>query len=244
MRHTGGVNPSGVPDPTTPFSAPRRARTSVGQVFALVAGFIALAAVGAAIGWTLTGSPSGPAHDASPSLSPSTPVSAPPPSPSPSPSPSASGDYVIPDYQSAGVLFTTARDDLRSHKLGVALIFNESGSGSTVVGTTPQAGTSVTKGTTVKVYVSGPAPTLQVPSVLGEACGAGGKDLAAAGLNPQYPNGRKGKVALTDPAPGAPNVRWNQQIKVICTPDGSPPTPSDAPSTPSSGSTPSPGTLG
>jgi hypothetical protein len=245
MRHTVGVNPSGIPDPTAKFADRRQSSTSVGQVFAFVAGFIALAAVGAVIGWKLTGSPK-PVNNAGPltsppvTLTPSTPDSTPSVS---TPPPSDSG-FAIPDYNAQGTTFVTARLDLIAHKLGVVLVFDSQGSGATVASTDPPAGTPVAKGISVKVFVDGPAPTLQVRNTVGESCSQAGKDLASDGLIVSYPYGKGGLVASTDPAADAPNVTWNQKIKIYCTLNGQLPKPSDGPSSPSDGTSSSPGTSG
>ena len=245
MRHTVGVNPSGIPDPTAKFSDRRPSSTSVGQVFAFVAGFIALAAVGAVIGWTLTDPPK-PANNSTPLTSASvtfTPLT-PTPTPSASTPPRSDSAFAIPDYNVQGTTFITARLDLIAHKLGVTLVFNPQGNSSTVTSTDPPAGTPVAKGITVEVLVDGPAPTLQVRTTVGESCSQAGKDLAWDGLLVSYPYGKSGLVASTDPAAVAPNVTWNQKIKIYCTPDGQPPKPSDGPSSPSDGSSSSPGTSG
>jgi hypothetical protein len=231
MRHTYGVNPSGIQDSTSVLPGRSRANLSVEQVFALVAGFVALATIGAALGWFLTDPASPKSGNAGPVVSPSVTMSLPEPTPSSEPPSSPSG-YVLPDYEANSADFITARDDLTAHKLGVELIFNPQGSDPRVLRTDPPAGTSVANGITVKVYVSGPAPTLDVQNVVGETCARAGKELAGDGLIPQYPNGKSGIVAVTDPVAGAPNVSWNQQIQITCTPDGSLPQPSDGPSSP------------
>ncbi len=178
---------------------------SVGQVFAFVAGFVALAAIGAAIGWWMTDSPT-PRTVAS-SSTPATPTTV--------PSQSASGT-TIPDFNADGVTFSDARDKLRDQGLGVVLYFNDGGSGATVDHTVPAAGTAVKRGTTVKIYVTGPAPLLSVPDVTGERCAQGGKDLAAAGLLPSYPDGKVGDVMSTDPSATDTQTHWNDPIQVHC----------------------------
>lgn len=189
---------------------------SVGQVFAFVAGFVALAAIGAAIGWFMTDSPT-PRTVASSSTAatPTNVPSSPSTVPSTPPSQTATGT-TIPDFNAAGVTFSDARDKLRDQGLGVALYFDDSGSGATVDHTVPAAGTVVKRGTTVKIYVIGPAPLLSVPDVGGERCAQGGKDLAAAGLLPSYPDGKEGDVMWTDPAATDTQTHWNDPIQVHC----------------------------
>jgi hypothetical protein len=241
------VNASGMPEPTAAFPDRPQNRVSVGQVFAFVAGFVALAAIGAIIGWNLTGEPTKPTIPIT-APSPSPTVTAAPTTPTSAPATSAShtaSGFVIPDYHSVGAFFIDARADLIAHKLGVTLTFNAGvGKPSTVVSTDPPAGTPVAKGITVKMYVSGPPPTLQVRATQGEPCAQAGRELAADGLLVSYSGSKSGLVAETNPAAGAPDVTWNQHIIIFCTPDGQLPSPSDDPSSPSDGSSQSPGTSG
>ncbi len=228
MRHTVSVPPSVTPEPDD--LTPAKPGISVGQVFAFVAGFVALAALGAWIGWVTTTSPAPPADalGTTPSPTATVPSSSPPP-PSPSPSVTVTGN-VVPDFNALGTTFTDARDTLRAMGLGVALYFNQNGQGATVDHTVPAAGTVVKRGITVKIYVTGPPPLLNIPDITGEGCSTGGKDVAAAGLIPSYPNGRKGVVLYTDPAPSDAQTHWNDQIKVYCGQAGISPSPSDQPS--------------
>jgi beta-lactam-binding protein with PASTA domain len=136
----------------------------------------------------------------------------------------------LPDFNALGVTFSDARDKLRSLGLGVQLYFNDAGQGATVDYTVPAAGTVVKRGTTIKIYVTGPAPLLSVPDVTGERCGQGGKDLAAAGLIPSYPDGKEGNVMSTEPNATDSQTHWNDPVTVHC---GTGPitNPSDGPTT-------------
>jgi hypothetical protein len=232
------VSPSAAPDSTAAFP-PRKPGASVGQVFAFVAGFIALAAVGAAIGWFATDSPTKPVAASSTPPAPTVGPSSPSPTPSVVPSVTVTGN-ALPDFRALNITFSDARDKLRDLGLGVQLIFNDAGQGATVDHTVPPAGSVVKRGTTVKIYVTGPAPLLTVPDITGERCGQGGKDVAAAGLIPSYPDGKIGDVMSTEPTADDPQTHWNDPIQVHC---GTGPIggPSDNPSDPAGGS-PSPST--
>ena len=108
-------------------STPRSGATP-GRVAAAIAAFLVLAAVGATLGWTLTDtSPAAAAPASTSSSAPASPSASAAPQPS-SAEPSApattsgSGQFVIPDYATAGTLFKAARDELRAHGLAVDLI--------------------------------------------------------------------------------------------------------------------------
>lgn len=214
-------------------------------MFALVAGFVALAAVGAAVGWAVTKGPksngnvvAGSSPSASVSLTPSAPHS---------PSSPPVGQFVIPDFAQFGADFRDARTQLITQKLGVTLYFGFTTAGDgTVSRTFPLAGTPVDKGRTIKVYVNGPAPVLTVPSVLGQACANGGKLIAAAGLSPRYASGKNGLVAAQNPGSDSVTTRWNDSVSLTCTSDGSLPSsppvspPSSTPSSPDGSTSPEP----
>ncbi len=239
MRHTSPVNPS----PTSSSeNRPAKPQTSVGQVFALVAGFIALAAIGAAIGWTLTDT-----NGSNPAAGPSTPVpvtssvtstapSSSPPSPPPS---SAPAGFTLPDYAAEGKQFQDARSELLAQGIGVVVKFQPKGvSGGAVVSTNPAAGTLLTRGQNVTINVSEAPPPLAVPSVLGSPCNDAGHTLAMTGFTPSYPNGRNGSVTAQLPQPDDPSnptARWNDTVAITCgtaPPPASPaPSPSVSPST-------------
>jgi len=251
VTSTPPPQPSGPRRDTPAATTAARSRTSVGQVFAAVAGFVALAVVGGAIGWAVTPAPrpvTGPSTSPSPSLSPSPPPSSPSPPPS---SPPASGLIAIPDFAAEGVTFQQARDLLRGKGLGVNLIFQTAGTvGIKVLSTKPTAGTQVRRGATVSVTVDGTAPPLGVPAVPTEqtTCDAWGKHLVEVGFKighylPEGPGTRNLFVAAEDPNQDTPDTHWNQVIDLTCTEDGqlpsSPPS-SPPPSSPPDGSSPSP----
>jgi hypothetical protein len=253
MRHTHGVTSTPPPQSAGPHrdtptaAAAKGSRTSVGQVFAAVAGFLALAAIGAAIGWGVTPAPHPTAGGPSTSPSVSRPPSSPPPSsPSPPPSSQSNGLFTIPDYHAEGVTFQEARDQLRRNRIGVTLFFDDSGPvGTTVRSTTPGPGTQIAPGHTVNVYVDGTAPPLSVPALPGSptTCNSWGKTLADLGFRPQYSGARNLLVAAEDPTPDTPGTHWNQTVTLTCTDTGQPPSAppsSPPPSAPPDDSTPSP----
>lgn len=222
------------PDYTAQF-APVRPGTSVGQVFAFVAGFVALAAIGAAVGWGLTKGP-GTSIVAGPSSSPS--LSSTPTAPA-SPTTPPAGEFVIPDFAHVGTLFQDARSQLITQKLGVVLYFGfTTGGDGTVSRTFPLAGSAVSKGQTIKVFVNGAAPILTVPNVTGQPCATAGKMAAAAGLAPKYANGKNGLVAAQSPTADSTTTHWNDTVMLICTPDGNLPPTSPPPSSPSTSASP------
>jgi hypothetical protein len=182
-----------------------------GRVIAgVAAGVVALALLGFGVGWLAF-------HGGTPSVS-TTPTVAPPATPVGSLNPEALADY-------RGLDFTAVRADLRSRRLGVRLFFGTGPENPAVERTDPPAGTRVRAGMTIKVYVTGAAPLLSLPSVVGQQCGSGGKALAEAGVYPYYPTGRNGLVVSTDPATTATTVHWNDTVKVFCAPPGTSPSP-------------------
>lgn len=226
-----------------PPPANGRSGTSVGQVFAAVAGFLALAAIGAAIGWGVTKAPVKPTNGPSLSPSPSVSASSPNPPSSPPASPTSSANVLL-DY--TGQDFPTVRQELRSLKLGVTLVFDATGpAGTTVRATVPPAGTPIHSGLTIKVFVNGTAPLLPVPPLptTPTTCADWGKFLADTGFNLSYtpPGSKNLKVAAETPGPGDTSTVWNETITLTCTPDGQlPPSspPASAPaSAPASGGT-------
>jgi hypothetical protein len=227
MRHTLGVNPT----PTSTSDVTRvKPPTSVGQVFALVAGFVALAAIGAAIGWALASSSNTPPNARpSTSVAVTTSASTTPPSPTPSPTPSG---LVVPDFHANGVSFQDARTVLTNLGVGWVIVFNSKElSDDTVVSTSPAANKPLKRGDTVKIFVNEPAPQLDVPNVVGVACDVAGKQVHATGFTPAYPNGHSGVVLGENPAPTYQNAHWNDTIQLMCgTPQSAPPSPSPSPS--------------
>jgi hypothetical protein len=237
MRHTHRVNPS----PTSSSEIrPSKPQTSVGQVFALVAGFLALAAIGAVIGWNLTDTSGMPvsAPSTSVTVTSAPPSSPPPPSPTPSASVPVTG-FTLPDYVAGQTDFQIARAQMMGAGLGVQITFHSKGvSDGSVVSMDPVAGTVVQKGTTVKITVDEPAPLLAVPNVVGLSCADAGHQLASTGFTPNYPNGKTGTVSAQDPPEDTDlsnlGHHWYDIVKITCgtPPPASPsPSPSDSPPT-------------
>ncbi|MFF3869443.1 PASTA domain-containing protein [Micromonospora sp. NPDC001898] len=180
-----------------------------------------LAAVGAAGGWLLAGEdapPSGPNADAG-ATSPATPSETPsptvrttaPPTPRTS-APTPSGGLTVPPV--VGTDFEDARDELRDHRLGWRLVFG-TGSGRDVRSADPPVGSPVRRGTTVALYVAGPAPEVSVPDLLDEDCSDAADDLVEEGLYPRYRTGRAGIVTAQDPAPDS-TAYWNDPVTLTC----------------------------
>ncbi|MET7875559.1 PASTA domain-containing protein [Micromonospora profundi] len=113
-----------------------------------------------------------------------------------------------------GTDFEQARETLRKQRLGWRLVFG-TGSGRTVESTSPAVGTQVTRGTTVQLQVTGPAPAAEVPDVVGDECAEAADDLVDAGLYPRYRSGRSGEVSRQDPAEDGP-ARWNDEVSIWC----------------------------
>ena len=198
--------------------APPPVRTGqAGLIAGVAAGVVALGLLSAVVGWLAF-------HGGTPTAAPTPLVTV-----SGNPSTGSLGPLVVPDY--AGQDFTVARTALRGLRLGVRLYFGTEGDSAAVLRTEPPAGTPVTRGLTVKVYVTGAAPLLTLPAVGGLACVEGGRALADAGVYPQYPTGRAGVVVSTDPAPTATTVHWNDTVTVTCAPPGTSPSPVPSAST-------------
>jgi hypothetical protein len=197
--------------------------TSVGQVFALVAGFLALAAIGAAIGWSLTDTGGGTPLSLSTSSPPATASQSPAPAPSTPPATSTPTGLVVPDFAGNGVSFITAREQLMALKIQGLPVFLGGAGDDTVVRTDPARGSPMARGATIKLYVNEPAPLLGVPNELTKDCNAAGSDVARVGFRPAYVSGRTGVVIAQIPAPSAPDAHWNDTINLTC---GTPPPPS------------------
>jgi hypothetical protein len=215
-----------------------RPGTSVGQVFAFIAGFVALAAVGATLGWTLTKVPGSDPTGTPPASTP--PVSVSPSSPSPSPStptvspssplPSVTG-FLIPDYATLGTDFIAARSELIDQKMAVALIFDDTNTTAkpgSVERTQPAAGKPGRPGLTVKMWVAGPAPDLLIPPPQsGVTCETYAKALVLTGFTIGY-QGPSAVAKRNKPADSIPQwtstSKWNAKVILICTADGQPPT--------------------
>ncbi|MFC4019554.1 PASTA domain-containing protein [Micromonospora sp. GCM10011542] len=184
---------------------------------------VLLAAIGATGGWLLAGGddvPAGtPVASASVTGEPTASTSAPRPStgrttPS-APRTSASArptGLTVPPV--VGTDFEDARDALRDRRLGWRLVFG-TGAGRSVVRTSPEVGAEVARGTTVQLYVAGPAPAATVPDLVGDDCAEAADDLGEEGFYPRYRTGRSGKVSQQEPAADSA-ARWNDEISIWC----------------------------
>ncbi|KAB1902662.1 PASTA domain-containing protein [Micromonospora sp. AMSO1212t] len=217
-------------EPVGDGSGPRRGRMLLGGGVAV----ILLAVIGASVGWILAGEPERPAErgDTAPVGAASTSASAttaPPTTTTARPSgtrSSAPAGLTVPEV--VGVDFEQARRDLRERRLGWRLVFG-TGTGRTVERTSPAPGTPVKRGTTVTVWVAGPAPTVTVPDVGTLSCSDAADDLVEAGLYPRYATGRQGPVTAQQPVAGG-TARWNDQVTLTCGDKAStPPTVSPSP---------------
>lgn len=125
-----------------------------------------------------------------------------------------------------GTDFAEARDELRERRLGWRLVFG-TGTGRTVARTSPAVGAEVRPGTTVHLYVTGPAPASTVPEVVGEECDDAADELVDDGFYPRYRSGRRGVVTRQEPAGGSTG-NWNDPVAIWCGVT----TPSSLPSSP------------
>lgn len=180
-------------------------RQHLGVILGVVAGVLLLALL-AAVVVQLASGPGAKNTTATPPSPPAT--SAAPLTPTPL------GPLTLVDY--AGRDFIAVRAELRDLQLGVQLIFGQQGDSRAVDHTVPPAGTPIDRGITIKVYVVGAAPVLVPPDVVGHPCNNAGRELAAAGVYPQYPTGRSGVVTVQDPPGGAAGVHWNDRIRISC----------------------------
>ncbi|MFJ8686018.1 PASTA domain-containing protein [Micromonospora wenchangensis] len=196
---------------------PGRGRLLLGGALATVL----LAAVGGTVGWVLAdpGDPETGATPAAAASGPSTPVDTPTTArpttaraTTPPPPAATGGGLTVPRL--VGLDFEKARDALHDRKLGWRLVFG-TGSGRTVTRTVPAQDTSVKPGTTVRVEVSGPAPEVEVPDLIGEDCDDAADELGEAGLFPRYPTGNRGEVTAQVPAADA-TAHWNDQVAISC----------------------------
>ena len=216
-------------EPAADGGGPGRGRMLLGGGVAV----ILLGVIGASVGWILAGEPERPAApgDAAPVGAPSTSASGTTAPPTATARPtgtrsSAPAGLTVPEV--VGVDFEQARRDLRERRLGWRLVFG-TGAGRTVERTSPAPGTPVKRGTTVTVWVSGPAPAVTVPDVSTLSCSDAADDLVEAGLYPRYATGRQGPVTAQEPAAGG-TARWNDQVTLTCGDKAStPPTVSPSP---------------
>ncbi|WP_235966236.1 PASTA domain-containing protein [Micromonospora rubida] len=211
-----------------------------GRLAKLLGGGLAvvlLAAVGATGGWLLAAEddpPSGRNADAGATV-PATPSETPSPTvrttaPS-APRPSAStpstpsGGLTVPPV--VGTDFEDARDELRDLRLGWRLVFG-TGSGRDVRSAEPPVGSAVRRGTTVALYVAGPAPEVSVPDLLDDDCSEAADDLVEEGLYPRYRTGRAGIVTAQDPEPDSTSY-WNATVTLTCGEESAEPSGEPAP---------------
>ncbi|WP_157748325.1 PASTA domain-containing protein [Micromonospora echinaurantiaca] len=178
-----------------------------------------LAAIGATGGWLLagegaepTGRPVAGATTGAPTGSPSAAPSRATPTAPRSTSPTRSTGLTVPPL--IGTDFAEARDELRERRLGWRLVFG-SGTGRTVTRTSPAVGAEVRPGTTVHLYVDGPAPASTVPDVVGEECDDAADELVDEGFYPRYRSGRRGVVTRQEPAGDAAG-NWNDPVAIWC----------------------------
>ncbi|MFC8847035.1 MULTISPECIES: PASTA domain-containing protein [unclassified Micromonospora] len=195
-----------------------------------------LAMAGAAGGWLLAGE-----DEPSPGLpaaQPGVPASAAPPDVPSSPArttapaprttaPTRSTGLTVPPV--LGTDFEDARDELRDLRLSWRLVFG-TGSGRDVRRTDPPVGSPVSRGTTVALYVAGPAPAISVPDLVDDDCDDAAEDLVEEGLYPRYPTGRTGTVTAQSPEAGS-TAYWNDEVALTCGEEPDEPS-AEAPTTP------------
>ncbi|SCE69257.1 PASTA domain-containing protein [Micromonospora viridifaciens] len=196
---------------------PDRTRMLLGGGLAAVL----LAVIGASGGWILAGEAGAPSQPVAGVTTQPPPSAGAPSAGTPSGTPqqrptgvrtTAAAGLTVPEV--VGTDFERARQELRDRKLGWQLVFG-TGSGRNVQRTSPAPGTPVRRGTTVVLWVAGPAPALAVPDLIAQDCGDAADDLVAAGLYPRYRTDRRGPVTAQDPAGGA-TARWNDRVALTC----------------------------
>ncbi len=151
------------------------------------------------------------------------------PAPSPTPSPASTRSspagpcasdpnaFSMPDL--VGMKYLEARR--KAHDLGVTVNvhFNQPGRGpdGTVVSTNPVEKWCVPKGTAISLEVTGPAPKVKVPEVLGQPCKPNAKDkVIDVGLTIEaYPSGDRGTVYKVEPQVGT-ELPWNAKVNLYC----------------------------
>src|SRR5262245_58978915 len=132
--------------PAQPAGEGMRSGVVAGQgrvIAGVAAGVVALALLGFGVGWLAF-------HGDSPQAGP--PQVVPPSIAVPSVPVTASGG--LPDY--TGQDFVAVRAELRARQVGVRVYFG-TGVGQTIARTVPAAGAQVSRGQTVKLFVTGPA---------------------------------------------------------------------------------------
>jgi PASTA domain-containing protein len=152
-----------------------------------------------------------------PSATPSAePTTSPTPEVTPSGSESSTSSRIaVPDV--VGKDFQLARSTIRNARLGWRLIFEGSQGDLTVRATVPAPATLVTEGTTIKIYVRGPAPLAVVPDVVGQTCSLGTDQIINNGLYPRYRTGRTGTIQKQSPLATDPQtLHWNDIVDIWC----------------------------
>ncbi|PZF98637.1 PASTA domain-containing protein [Micromonospora deserti] len=200
-----------------------RAQAGPGRLTLVLGGgltLVLLAAVGATGGWLLAGEDGRPAAPAASASTTGSPTGAPTARPTQgrttpaAPRTTATGTSGLTVPPVIGENFEDARYELRHLRLGWRLVFG-GGTGTTVERTSPAVGTQVSRGTTVTLYVTGPAPVSTVPDVVGDDCDEAADELVEEGFYPRYRLRRTGTVVSQDPAGGSAG-RWNDQISIWC----------------------------
>jgi hypothetical protein len=138
------------------------------------------------------------------------------PTSTPTETPGPSDAFPVPDVTT--VDFQTARKKIRELRLGWQLVFEgtDAADGS-VRATEPAAGAPVKKGTTVKIFVRGAAPSATVPGVVGLPCDQAAGIIVEQGLYPQYEAGRQGVVQSQSPSASDPQtLHWNDRVRITC----------------------------
>jgi PASTA domain-containing protein len=142
-----------------------------------------------------------------------TPTPSPSPSPSPSPTPTTPADsFALPKLQ--GMDFKDARTKVRDLKLGWVLKFEGATNDPTVRDSDPAAGTFVTKGTTITIFVKGAAPAAVTPVITGKPCAVAADLIVDAGLYPDYKSAARTGTVL--PAPPQLGLKWNDKMALTC----------------------------
>jgi hypothetical protein len=143
-----------------------------------------------------------------------TPTPSPTPSPTPTatPSPTPSDAFALPKLE--GLNFQDARSAVRDLKLGWLLKFEGTTNDPTVRDSSPAAGTLVTKGTTVTIFVKGAAPLAVVPVITGKPCATAADLIVDAGLYPDYKT--SARTGVVQSAPPQTGLKWNDKMALTC----------------------------
>jgi beta-lactam-binding protein with PASTA domain len=188
---------------------------------ALLTTLLVLAVVGWSVGWLAASAETG-GQDTSSSATPTPRASRLSASPSPSPSPSVSPKpFGMPKL--VGKKFREARQQALDLRLDVTVRFDDKKDlpPGTVARTLPEEGVLVRSGFPIILYVTGPAPKVDVPVLAGKTCAEGRDGLVQAGLRVDFPSGDKGNVVKTEP-PALTELAWNDSVKIFCAQTASP----------------------